>query len=115
MGFPNVDFDVNTDVAASDDNWLRVTILRGAGSSFNVSLGPSPMVRTAGIMVAEVRSRDGKGTKRAMELADIIANGFRNVTAAGIRWRVPSIDPVGEDGPWYHVNVWCPFERDETF
>lgn len=82
--------------------------------AFNADLTPSPnrRVRHPGLLTLNVRVPLGTGDGEALRLADVAAALFRNVSFDGITFRAPTVRDIGEEGPWYRVQVDCPFYRD---
>lgn len=92
----------------------RVTIL--PGDSNRVSLGGGTNVdRTLGVAIIQIFIPKDIGVQSALEFADHVASKFRAVTAAGVRYRTPSVQNIGTTNvsPHFQVNVVCPFQKDE--
>jgi hypothetical protein len=80
----------------------------------------SKRIRHPGLLTIDVRTplKDSNGNpsggSTALGYADTLAGVFRNVSFDGITFRAPTVRPFGVDGPWYRVQVDCPFWRDST-
>lgn len=93
--------------------WARLTIL--PGESFQVSNGGpnGKRFRTPGIMIVQIFLPFGQGDKAGLELADVIKTAFRSKNVDSITYRTPSVSTVGKTGPWWQINVRCPFYNDD--
>ena len=80
--------------------------------AFNVDLAPTKRIRHPGLLTVNVRVPLNEGDGRALELADDVVAIYRNVTFSGITFRAPTVRDIGAEGPWYRVQVDCPFWRD---
>lgn len=100
----------------SQDNkvseWVRVNILNPASNQ--VSLGNTPYYRYVGLLIFQIFIKPNTGSGRAMEIADQITSLFRGLTISGMTFKPPVVDPVGESGGWYQVNVSTQFSREEV-
>ena len=97
----------------TNDLWVRFTIL--LGESLQVDTGTDTnRDRTVGIGVAQIFVRIEKGTRIALQLADVIRTAFRQKTVDGIVYQTPSLTNVGRRGSskWWQLNVSCPFRFD---
>lgn len=104
----------NQDFTPPDQElWARLTILHG--DSFQVSNGgpDGKRFRTPGIMTVQVFIPSGQGDKAAYKLADVIETYFRSQKADSITYRTPSVRKIGPTGPWWQINVNCPFYSDD--
>jgi hypothetical protein len=89
--------------------------------AFNVSYSAAAKdVRHPGLLTIDVRTplKDASGNPLgdglAIGYADTLAALFRNVSFDRITFRAPTVRSFGVDGPWYRVQVDCPFWRDST-
>jgi hypothetical protein len=98
-------------------SWVRLTVINA--DARQASFGDETnFYRHPGTVIVSIFAPIAKGDKEALQLADTVANIFRNWShsATGIRFQVPpSIKTIGEDKPWFHVNVICPYIRDTLF
>jgi len=103
----------NDDTFAKPENarWCRFTIL--PGESFQVTVGKNQRYRTPGVASAQVFTPAGAGDAEALGVADTIKDAFRSLRlGSGIRFRTPSVVPVGRVGDEWQVNVDMPFQAD---
>jgi len=112
IAWPNVDFK-----PTDESPWVRFSIVStdvrqasfGAATNF---------YRHPGVIIVQVFTPILQGDKEALQLADQVASIFRNWSDAANRIRFlspPSVKAIGEDKPWYQVNVSCPYIRDTLF
>jgi hypothetical protein len=92
--------------------WVRVNILNP--DSRQISLGNNPYFRYLGLLIFQIFIKPNVGSGRAMEIADQITALFRGKTISGMTFKPPVINPVGESGGWYQVNVSVNFSREEV-
>ena len=132
MGFKNITDLITTQVAATmatnsyvarydndpratptDPYWVRVSIAYGQDEQ--IELGTDSLYRGPGILTMQVIGPIEVGTGVALEMADILAAVFRNITLGGnVRFKTPRIENVGRIGDNWNINVICPFEADEN-
>jgi hypothetical protein len=94
------------------DYWCHSSL--AFGNANKIELGTSGLNRNAGVLTIVVVGPTGKGTGLSLEMADILASAFRNLTLGGyIRFKTPRIENVGRVNKKWNVNVICPFEADE--
>lgn len=92
--------------------WVRVNILNP--DNRQISLGSNPYFRYLGLLIFQIFIKPNTGSGRAMEIADQITTLFRGQTISGMTFKPPVIDPVGESGGWYQINVSAHFSREEV-
>lgn len=92
--------------------WCRLTVLPGDTEQADMGT-PAKRWRTSGVVVAQLFSPLEQGDENILQLADLIAETFRGKTVAPAIFRSPSIVRVGRAGPWWQVNVSCPWFADE--
>ena len=98
-----------TDTPASGA-WINVGV--DYGDSHQAEIGV-PTFRNVGIFNARIKTKIGIGSADALDIADIIATGFRNKIVDGIiNFQVPRIEKVGRVEDNFQVNVICPFQVD---
>jgi len=84
------------------------------GNSQLVQFGQSRTYRHFGEATASLFVPIESGDRDILRRADVIAAVFRNTTADGVHWRVPTVRSIGQQGQkWWRVNVVCPFFADE--
>lgn len=93
--------------------WARLTIL--PGESFKVSSGGQggSRFRTPGVMIVQIFQPFGQGDKEGLELADVVKTAFRSMNVDSVTYRTPLISTIGRTGPWWQINVNCPFYNDD--
>ena len=86
------------------------------GEAFNASMGSpgSNIVRYPGVVMIQIFTPGGQGSKAARELADLIRPIFTNWRSGSILFRTMSVLPPVEDPPFYMLPVSFAFQRDET-
>ena len=92
--------------------WIRVNILNPDGNQ--ISLGNNPYYRYIGLLIFQIFIKPNTGSGRAIEIADQITSLFRGQKISGMTFKPPVIDPVGESGGWYQLNVSTQFSREEV-
>jgi len=95
--------------------WARVSVLHGGGSQS--SLGPEGgrLFEGHGQVVVQVFVPAGKrGLVDADALASAAVSAFRGKTRDGVRFEQVGARTIGNDGPWYQVNVTADYEFDEV-
>jgi len=101
----------------SGESWIRLNVINTTAEQ--ASFGDTTnYYRHPGSVVINVFTPVLVGDKEALQLADQSANIFRNWShnATKIRFlKPPSIKVIGEEKPWYQINVVCPFIRDTLF
>ncbi len=99
-----------SDPPTDNSLWCRLTVLDGETRRITVGVKQYRMV---GVAIVQLFGPVGDGTQALSILADAIVTAFRDVTAAGVRYGVPSVQNLGrlEEGH-YQMNVTCPFTAD---
>lgn len=112
VAWPNVEFK-----PPEEDAWVRFTIVNA--DARQASFGDATNFhRHPGMVMVQVFTPVNRGDKEALQLADQVANIFRNWYSSGSRIRfqiTPTVKPVGVDRNWFQVNVSCPYIRDSLF
>lgn len=94
------------------EEWVRIAVREGAGNQ--ASCGSSNVLfRYNGVVFVQIFTKNGLGSGRAKELADLVTPIFRSKVVSGIHYRVPVVTVVGASDAWYQVNVSCEFYREE--
>ena len=106
VGWPNAQFTPPNDAA-----WCEIRVNR-QGAFNRAWTGTDKLIRHPGLVTVDIRAPLNQGDKVALELGDAAAGIFRNVTFDGITFRAPTVRDFGPDGPWYRVQVDCPYWRD---
>lgn len=106
---PRIDNESRENPGA-DKLWVRLSVI--PGDAEQVSTGDPKRFRTPGIMIASIFGPFGKGDKDINELADFISTKFRCVTQSEVVFQTPKIQRIGRSGPFWQVNVICPWYLD---
>ncbi len=69
-------------------------------------------IRHPGLLTINVYVPLGEGDADVYDLADRAVAIFRNVRIDSITFRAPAVRDLGPEGPWYRVQVDCPYWRD---
>lgn len=101
-----------------DEAWARVQIRHNLGEVAGIGgpAGARQRTRKLGILTVQVFSplEAGGGLTLAENLAKVAKSAFEAVvTTNGVIFRNVRAVEVGEDGPWYQINVIAEFEYDE--
>jgi len=108
VGMPGFTFTPPTDEPS-----VRMSILNGA--SMNKSMGSpgSNLVRSAGVLMFQIFTPGGSGTKTANDLADLIQPIFTNWRSGTLLFRTMNTGPADGTPPFYMLPVSFAFERSE--
>jgi len=115
VAWPNRRFDIDsvrqgdTGEAAS---WARITTQHVTGK--NQSIG-GKLWRNRGLITVEIRVPGEQGNSLHRKLCSIAANAFRNnTTESGVSFSNTRLREIGNDGPWYRVDVLTEFQYSEV-
>ena len=92
--------------------WARITIKESESNQTSIG-GSTNQHRTVGVLIVQLFAPWGQGDKEARRLADVVKAAFLAITVSGVRFRTPSVIPVGRTGDEWQINVSCPFEKDD--
>ncbi len=104
-----VDYDNDSYQAVEDTEYVRLQI--EWATSVGISIGG--LDRGTGLIYLSIFVPIKGGTRAATVLADSLKTLFKRYTSTPVRCGVPYLQRVGEDGPWYQLNVLVPFASDE--
>jgi len=104
----NVDF-----TPPKGNYWVDFSIRDGATNRKNI--GAQGTFRHFGFISAQIYAPKGTGTQTIREHADSIASIFRDVKFNGITCQEAEVVNVGEQGPYYQMNLIVPFYWDGTY
>lgn len=77
------------------------------------SLGTDPVLnRYYGHVVIQIFVTPNSGAARALQLADLVSDIWRNVKFGEFTVQTPSLAIVGVNDGWYQVDVVSPYYRD---
>lgn len=92
-------------------SWVRLTVVEGESNI--AGLGDSQrLFRNVGVIICQIFVQDGKGSKAALDIADILETIWGGASFNGITCRASSVTRVGADNGWYQVNVSTPYFWD---
>lgn len=95
--------------SSESGDWVRLTIQHG--DALQVSMGDNPAFRHIGVVYVEIFTATDAGSGRAVELADIADQLFRNLVLTNLRFKVPQVRKVPSETEWYKINVSTEFYR----
>lgn len=98
---------------AAGNSWARIRILNGTAVQASTGAPNSNVHRHPGVIVINLFSPSGVGTKAARALGDTAAAIFRNQVFGGVHCLAASVASNGVDGPWLQTTISIPFYRDE--
>lgn len=94
------------------DEYVRISVQEPGGNQGSCGT-QNVLFRYRGTFQVQIFIRDGQGSGRALELADLVTPIFRSKIVNGIHYGVPAVVKVGPSNAWYQVNVICEFYREE--
>jgi len=94
----------------ADDTWIRLRITHSQSNI--VGIGKLNRYRNPGILIAQIFAPLNSGDGTIRSLAKEIGNDFRATTIDGVLFRAPSVEVVGENNGWWHVDLMIPFYAD---
>lgn len=108
--FPNEDFD-----KPEGSNWARFTLL--IGDELCLSIGsPVKDYRNPGTLIVQLFAPQDMGAIDLSEIADTVANGFRNWCGNTIRCSTSTAKIIGNDNfGWFQINVVVSFHVDKQY
>ena len=68
--------------------------------------------RYEGELQVQIFTTPNNGSYRALEIADVLSNAFRDLRLDDITFRTPYISIGGQVAGWYQVNMSCRYQRD---
>ena len=103
------DNDDRSDVEALTE-WVGFSWQENVGDI--AALG-STMFRQSGVIIVEIYTAAGRGTRRMDELKDLALQAFHTAPPGNVRYRRPTPLYVGPSGKWFQQNVTVEFEYDQ--
>lgn len=91
--------------------WVRLFIVEGASDIAGLG-GSTRLFRNTGIIVCQIFIQEGKGTKDALDIADVLDTLWSGASFNGITCRASSVTRVGTSDGWYQVNITTPYFWD---
>ena len=91
--------------------YIRVTILNNDSETIEIG---GTRTRHNGEILFSIFVTSGTGTDRARELADDLYDGFKNRAIGTVQTQTPTVNRIGDDEGFYHLQVSVPFYRDQT-
>ena len=92
---------------------VRLSILNGQGLNMSMGDPGANLVRYAGVLMINIFTPGGEGTKAARDLADLIQPIFTNWRSGTLLFRTMDTGPADETPPFYMLPVSFAFERSE--
>lgn len=105
-------YDGKTFDPRSLSEWVRIAVREADGNQASCG-SQNILFRYTGTVFVQVFTVNGKGSGRALELADLVTPIFRSLIVDGIHYKVPVVTRVGSADAWYQVNVSCEYYREE--
>ncbi len=97
--------------------WIALKIVPGDG--MQASLGQTKLSRQLGLVMVQVFTPKNSGTRRALDLADLIGSIFRHQTKTSsdvsVIFREPQMGDVGERMDNFQTNVQIPFQGERIY
>lgn len=114
--WPNLaDQDGKPPLNTGNVSWARFTILHGGSDQHSFGgEGERTFTREGRLMVQIFVPAGKRGLEEATTLAMVAANAYEGKTLGGVRFYRVGSKTVGQDGPWFQVNVSADFEFDEV-
>lgn len=112
IAWPNSEYPPKGTANSAYDGVTYIEPIVNRQDAFNADISTTRRVRHPGLLTVNVRVAPNTGDETALEYGDLIAAIYRNVTFSGITFRAPTVRDIGREGPWYRVQVDCPFWRD---
>lgn len=92
--------------------WVRLNIIEGDSDIAGLG-GAARLFRNTGVIICQVFTQEGKGTKEALDIADVLETLWSGASFNGITCRASSVARVGASGGWYQVNITTPYYWDD--
>jgi hypothetical protein len=92
--------------------WTRVSMI--STESVLAAMGAKRRFRHPALLVLQLYDEPGRGTGTLDAIIDAAQTYFRGLTAAGIKYLVPSRLIVGRVEDWYQVNLQVPLYADDV-
>lgn len=87
--------------------WIRASQIDGEGTQAEV--GVNGQRQTTGILSFSIFLPEGVGDGAGRELADKIADVFRNNSTDKTWFRESTLEVVGRSGPWWQLDLTVPY------
>lgn len=100
-------------VSSDVTEWVRLVVRNGDAEKKNIS-SANNKYRYKGVIFLQIFTKEGTGSGRANEIADIAAPIFRDKIYSNIHFSVPAVTKVGNSNGWYQVNLNCGFYREDN-
>lgn len=99
----------NDEYNGSGDEWVRLSIQNAEAKQ--VSMGDNPSFRYIGIVFVQIFTRTDIGSGRAIGLADLVEQLFKNLVLTNLRFKVPQVTRMPTTAAFFQVNVSTDFYR----
>ena len=90
--------------------WVRLTVGTGVGYTLGID-GTLPTVRDTGVIMLQIFTPEGTGTKVNKELLDTALPIYEHTRFDGILVYTATVTQAGISNGWYQTNVTFPFRR----
>lgn len=116
VAWQNVSLDaIKKEAQANSTGWVRFNVLPGQQIAAGLGGDGSTLYRWPGVIIIELYTPRGTSQELAEQWADLASAIYRGKELApDITIRAPSVEVVGNEQDWYHVNVSINFEFDEN-
>jgi len=92
-----------------NEAWARFTIKKGKQERISISDTVSANFQTTGLLMIEIFTLAGIGTKQGDDLVDEASNIFRGFLQGSVRCRAPEITFSGKNGKYWKNLIQVPF------
>lgn len=91
--------------------YIRINIL--SGKRFQASLGcNNNTYRTPGVLIVQIFTPKNTGTKRALDIVDLLITFLQSKVIGAVNFKTPYISFQNIADSFYQVNLNCPFYVD---
>lgn len=106
----NIVFD-NMEFEIPDANWMRVSLSETVSDLVSVG-GNSVRVRKQGLVIFQIFTQKGKGSKAGEDIAETLSALFEAKTIGGATFSGLTIRHFSNEIGWHQVQVVAPFRYD---
>lgn len=94
------------------DNESFIKVTNVWGTSEQNTAGRNPRFRDHGTLMIGLFTPVDAGDKAALDAAVIVRAAMRSISIGDLTLQTPSIQKLGAQGKWYHINIACPWYAD---
>lgn len=106
-------FDNEDIKSPKDEPWVRLVVRHLGRDQNTLGRAGNRRFRASALVLIQVYTVAGTGTKQSDELAKEAADIFEGVSFSGLDFRSATARETGPDGKWYQQVVEAPFDYDE--